>query len=509
MYIRNRRKTTQWNLFSRFSGMALMMVVGVISAPLYLKFIPLNLYGAWLASGNMLAWLSTIDPGLTSVLQQQVAIAYGKQDFQAIRSLLGGGLLIGVIVLILAIVFGLVCAHYLPTWLNLSSTIDVSLIVRAFSLAVIGTSLMLFSFAIVSISQGLQGSLGVGLINNGTIIISFILTIILLNKGFGLFAIAIGLVFSGVCHTLGQGIYLIWRLISEKIGFSFSFTSVISLMKLLSYTLLGRASGIVANNVDLIIVSRFLGPEVVAILSLTRKPIDLSKGFVDQPVVAFMPAVSHLAGSGEIDKARNILMRLVKILLWVLCLVIGGFIALNDDFIRLWVGQHLFAGATINLILCLSLFFTVTTISISYICFALGNIKGNSLAALVQSILFIPLVIFGTKYFGLLGAVLAPLIAAWAVSVWYYPWVFSRLLKLSSQDRQNIISEVFSTLAVMIPVTLGFSWFHPGNWFQFIALVALFLSLYGGLIYLVSKDLRGEIKRVTQELQKAAAITNN
>lgn len=476
------------------------MVTSVIMVPLYLKFIPIEVYGAWLASGNTLAWLSTIDPGLTGILQQKVAAAYGKQDLQTIRVLIPGGLIIGIAVLISAIVFGFVCAHFLPTWLNLSTAIDTSIIVKAFSLAVIGTSLMLFSFVIASINQGLQGSRGIGLINIGITVMSFILTIVLLNLKFGLFAIAISLVFSGICYTLGHSGYLIWRLISEKIGFSFSFKSVIALAKLLSYTILGRTSGIIANNVDLIIVSRFLGPETVAILSLTRKSIDLSKGFVDQPVVAFMPAISHLAGTGEIDKARDVLTRLVRILIWILCLVMGGFIALNGDFVRIWVGSQLFAGSTINLILCISSFFTVASISIGYICFAFGNIKGYSIAGLVQSLLFIPMVIIGTKYFGLIGTVLAPLIAVFTVSAWYFPRSFLKLLKLTAKDRKGIVHEIFLTLAIIIPLTLGFSYFYPINWFQFISIVTLFCLLYGVGIYIFSKTFKDEIKGACKSL---------
>jgi len=486
--------------------MALAMVAGVAMVPLYLRFIPLDLYGAWLASGNMLAWLSTVDPGLTVVLQQRVASAYGKQDFQTIEELLGGGLFIAGIVLIAAILFGLVCAHYLPVWLDLPSTVDVEVIVQAFSLAVIGTSLMIFSFAISAINQGLQGSLGIGLITNIVVALSFVLMIILLFKEFGLLAIAIGLLFQGASNTLCQGVYLLWRMACEKIRFSFSFSSIKALAKILSYTFLGRMSGIFANNVDLFIVARFLGPETVAVLSLTRKAPDLSKNFVDQPIAAFMPAVSHVSGSGEMDKVREVLIRLVRIMLWVLCMVVGGLIALNDDFVRLWVGRHLFAGESINLILCSSLFVTTTTICTGYICVAIGNIKGISLAGFVQSLLFIPLVIYGTKYFGLIGGVLAPLIAVFAVSAWYYPRSFSRLLKLSAENRKDIIFDGLSSLAVTILLTLGFSQPHPNSWFQFIAVVATFCFCYVCFIYIVSKAFKYEMRNIGRILLRNIAF---
>ncbi|MEW6088416.1 MAG: oligosaccharide flippase family protein [bacterium] len=477
------------------------IVSGVIMVPLYLKFIPTDVYGAWLASGNVLIWFSFFDPGLTVVLQQRIGSAYGKRDYQTIRELLGGGLFIAGVISISIIAIGFIIAPYLPLFLSLPPGIDKSLIVQAFSIAVIGTSLTVFSFSISAINQGFQSSLGFGLTNFIVTALMTVLTAVLLYKGFGLLAIAIASIFGGVFYTLGQGTYLIWRLTDEKIGFKFSFNNISALTKLLSYTFLGRVSGILANNVDLFVVSRFLGPETVTILSLTRKAPDYSKEFVNQPSVAFMPAISHLTGSGEIDKARKVLIRLIHMLLWILCLTVGGLIALNDDFVRLWVGPYLFAGKTINLIICVSLIFTFTANCFGNICMALGNIKGNSLAGLVQSLVFIPLVIFGTKYFGLLGTVLAPSVAILAVSAWYYSRTFSRLLKLSVQDRKNIMYEGFLALAVMVSLTLGFSWCYPENWFRFFALVAVFCFLYSCLIYLVSMNFRCEIKGVIQKLR--------
>ena len=71
--------------------------------PLYLRFIPIDIYSIWLATGNLLAWISTLDPGLTLVLQQQVADAYGKRDKNKVRKLIGGGVAYILLILILII----------------------------------------------------------------------------------------------------------------------------------------------------------------------------------------------------------------------------------------------------------------------------------------------------------------------------------------------------------------------------------------------------------------------
>ena len=501
MKIRSRIRTTQWNLFFRYTSFIIAIVQGLIMVPLYLKFIPIDVYGAWLASGNLLAWISAMDPGLTAILQQKIASAYGKEDLSNVSNLIGGGLFISLIILIVTIFIGFIIAYYLPIWLTLPSSIDISLILRAFKLAVVGSSMMLFSFSIYAIIQGLQGSFSIGLITNGINIVAIIISIILLSSGYGLMALPISLVFSGIASSLGLALYLLKRVIREKIGFSFSFESLTILTKLMSYTFLGRAAGIISNNIDLIFVSRFLGPEIVTVFSLTRKPIQLSREIINQPVVAFLPAISHLSGSGEIDKTRDILIRFIYIFVWVSFLVTGGIIALNRDFIYLWVGSSLFAGGTINLILCLGAFLAILSQSSGYLSFSLGNIKKNSLASLIQSLLYIPLMIYGTKYFGLYGAVFAPIISLLVITTWYYPLSVSRLVKFSSNDIKNIIMEFGFGLISTVSVVIVFSFLSAGTWFYFIILGAFFCLLYGCLMYVLSLKFRYEIKKIFKKLK--------
>ncbi len=461
--------------------------------PLYIKHISLDVYGAWLASGNILVWLSIVDPGLTVVLQQRIGFAYGKHDYQTLREIIFGGLFISCLISVCIIIVGLILAQYLPFFLNIENANISKKIIHAFSLSVIGTSLTILSFSISAINQGFQRS-KVGLLINLIItLFSTILTAVLLVNRFELLSIAYASVFSGVLYTLGQIIYLIRILVIEKIGFETSFNNFRYLAKTLSYSFLGRSSGTLANNLDLFVVSRFLGPETVTILAISRKVPDMSKEFINQPSVAFQPAISHLMGSGDIKKVQNVLTRLFRILFWMLCLTIGGLIALNDNFVALWVGNILFAGTRINLIICVTLFFSIAAACMRNICIALGSIKSTSVESLAQSMLFITFVILGTKYFGLTGAVLAPLISTLAVSVWYYPILFSKILNLSLKDCKCNLLENISPLVVMVFLASGFSLIHINSWALFFFFFFLYCSLFTCFLYVLSKNFRKEV----------------
>ena len=77
MAVINRTRTTSWNLFFHYVAIGMMFLNGVVLVPLYLARIPLETYGYWMATGNILAWLSLVDPGFSAIIHQREATSYG------------------------------------------------------------------------------------------------------------------------------------------------------------------------------------------------------------------------------------------------------------------------------------------------------------------------------------------------------------------------------------------------------------------------------------------------
>lgn len=490
---RSRSRAAKWNLFFHYVSIGLVLVSGTVLIPLYLQYIPLGTYGAWLATGNILAWLTVIDPGLSTVLQQRASAAYGKRDVVELGALLTGGVLLSGIVALLVLVVGLVSSHFLIAWLNLSTTPDIDIVEQAFVLAAIGSALMIFSYGLTAFNQGLQSSLGIGLVFVITMIGSLVLTVFLLYQGVGLLALPFGLIVRGAGFTVGNAGYLLWRTWGEKFQFRVSLRGVGTLAKLTSYTFLGRGAGVIASNMDAFVLTRYLGPEVAPIFVLTRKAPDMSRMFVERPAVAFMPAVAHLAGSGDLDRARAVLLRLVRLTLWLLGLIAAGVLVFNRDFVALWVGADLFAGPFVNVVIVLALVVYVLVNGLSSLCFALGNIKGNSLASVAQGLLSVPLIIVGAKYWGMNGAALAPLVAMLATTAWYYPRIFSRLLELERADISAIAREAVNVLAAATIVIAAFVWVTLTTWVAFILTTMTFAILYALILGLLSQPFRDEM----------------
>lgn len=500
----SRTRTTRWNLFFHYISIALMMVSGVLLVPLYLQHIPLKLYGAWLATGNVLLWLTAIDPGLSAILQQRVASAYGKADTHAVGSFISSGLIVSAAISCFLVLVGYVLSEYIPSLLNLSSDVDHKILVQAFWIAIIGSSLQLFSYAVTSINQGLQSSLGIGLVYVIVHLLDILLILVLIYCGYGLMSLAFSALFRGVGMVAGNMWYLMRRIAKEKISIQCSQDKLRELLSLMPFTFFAQISGSVGNNIDAFVTARFLGTDLVPVLVLTRKAFDICRMIISRPALAITPALSHLVGEGGNDKARQVLIRLVFMMTWLLALVVGGLLILNGEFVQFWVGSELYAGSSINALLCLGLVLAIVTTSLSNLCVALGDIKGSSLATLVQGALFIVLVFVGAKYGGLGGVVSAPLVAVLITGIWYFPRSFARLLMLTRTDVLLMGGELLRSVFAATLTATAISFMAVSSLVVFVLQAILLSVLYGVILALLSHAFRAECSGVFRKLYRHA-----
>lgn len=505
----SRTKTAKWNIFFQYASIATMIISGILLVPLYLRNIDIELYGAWLATGNILAWLCAIDPGLSTLIQQRVANAYGSKNSELLSELIFAGIFISTILSLILLAVGFITAINISDWIRLTSSIDKKILENAFYIAVIGSSFQILSFSITSINQGLQSSLGIGLIYTLIHLIDLILVLILLWLDFGLLSLGYSLLFRGIGLLIGNVIYLKVRMNKEDIRLSYSIAMVKKISKLMPFTFFSQFSNTVSNNIDSFVVGTFLGAENVTRLMLTKKSLEISKMIILRPSVALMPSLSHLAGEGNIEKLQDITKRYITFLIWILVLFAGGIICFNKKFMTLWVGESLYAGDNVSLILTISFFMIVVTSTLTNLLISLGDIKNTSIATLIQSLIFIPLIIFGTKYFGVLGCVLAPLISLLLFGIWYFPTAFIKKIKFQYKEKINLLREMIYSAIAFISVLILFLYFDfTLSLINFISEVAIFCIFYFMILWIISKSFRREIRVAASKFPKKIEFKN-
>lgn len=502
----SRKSTSKWNLFFSYTQIALGIIKGLIIVPFYLKFIGTEMYGLWLATGNILVWLTLIDSGISDVLQQRTAIYFGKKDNILLSKTITSGIILSFLVCLLAYLLSLVFMYFLPMMLGTNLTQENAVLFTAFHLAAIGTSLQLFSFGFAAINLGLLKAIGPGIINIISNLIAIGINIFLLFSGYGILAIAWMQIIMGVLLSAGNGLYLFKISRKENIKVNYDFAYIKSFSKIFTYTFIANFVSRLAQNIDLIFVARFLSPSDVTMLGLTRRPMQTVQGFVNKPSVAFKPALTHLWGEGSFEKVKSYLHRLSNLLLIIIFFVGGGFVLFNKSFIILWVGEENFIGNSLNIILVAGWVLFSITYNASIFLFSIGQIKKYSIGNTIQSTIFILLLFVIGNLFGLLGIVIAMGASLLVSTAWYFPYLLFKINKLSAIQKKKLLTTILiSSLIFAINIVISGN-IEINNWFILILYTLIYSLIYFCIQILFNRSFRIELVEILSSGMKLLTV---
>lgn len=489
-------RATRWNLTSQYLSLGLNLASGLLLTPLVLGYVAPVPYGAWLLSGDVLAWLSLIDPGISAVLGQRVAAQFGAGNRTEIGALAGAGLLVtgAVTALLLTLGFGL--ASWLDQLVSLPADVLVELR-AAFSVALLGTGLVVFSHSLVAVTQGLQSGPANALIYNGSLLASLILTLILLRNNFGLLALAYPIVLRGGLYALGNALYLHRRFRREGIRLSVRGTAFREILRPASFTALMRLAGALLVNLENVLLARWVGLGVLPVYALSRKSPDLLRLVIERGVVATGPALAFSSA-----QTRPLaLLRVIHPLLAALALLAGGGWLFNEAFVRCWVGGNFFLGALLNgwlvgYVVLQAAFNAVLSLGVS-----LGTFRKTSLVHLGYALFHAGCIALGIWGGGLPGMLVGAVVAG-SFGVGSLAIVLGNSVGFSKKQGRELGQSAFRQVVLVAGIALTFRAILPPmlNWMDLVAWVGAFsASFLAGNALLSEPGRRGLRKFIFSE----------
>lgn len=487
-----RISTTKWNLFFFYLRTLIGFANGVLIVPLYLKYIDNALFGVWLASGNILTWITIIDPGVGDVLIQKVSAAYSKKNKKNLEYILSSAIIISMIVTLIAFFVSFGLSFFIQDILKVSNKIPLADLLYAYKINAIATCITLFSFCLSGTILGFQKTKEVGVILTITGLLGIALNVYLLLNDYGLASIAYSSLFKSLTSSITYALFLLALLKKQNITFNLNKRYFHSFLKLFSYTFFSKFFGTIASNIDLVIISRYLGPQAVTILELTRRPIRVLQSFVNIPSQSLLPAFSNLFAEGDHKKISLIIQRYITIFSFTLFMMISGFIIFNKELITIWVGSAFYIGDLNNLLLCLSVLTGTFSYNLSNFTYSMGNIKGNSKLESIKSIIYIILLILFIKLSGITGALLAVLISSISTEVWYYPITILKKIKLQFKELQSIKLTLFVGISISLILIFLFNFFRVDTWYLIGVKGVIFVTFYSILSYFMDVSIKNE-----------------
>ncbi len=462
----HRRAATIANLVHQYVTIVVMIVNGLVLPPLYLKYIGLGLYGAWLASGDIVAWLTVMEAGVNDLIRQRSARAYGERDVAALGEVIGTGLAVNTAIALLPFAVGVCLAPMVPPIFGVTGG-EADALRASFAIASLAVTFMLIASGPGAVQQGLQRNISHCVIYVISSVIGIAGTVVMLVSGWGLVSIPAGLLLRWVI-----GAVLYWAYIVVFVKYVLRIRPTVSRSQartfahLTGWTLSSRLARALGTNSDRFLVGAILGKEITPILSFTARGWEVVRMFVERVGMAFMPGLAHLHGEGNVKQLRAISLKLVRVVAVAMAIGCGGVLAMNRGFMTLWLGQdrsNLFAGAAFNNLLGGAMFLMVMALTLRQVLFAMGKVKETSAAELINSLVRTGLLLALLSALGLVAVPITIILAVPAVMVWYFVRLWARQLSISAKE---LLVELRRGAVVLLPVVLlAWVWGHlPQPW---------------------------------------------
>ncbi len=493
------KKVLRWNYVFQYGYVFTNIFNALLLLPLYVKFIDAATLGVWLATGNILAWLTMADPGIGDVLQQKIAELNGSKSFRELSLTIGSGIGATIIVLLLSIIIGLGFYASLDLLLN-SKIARYPGLPEAFLISIISSGITLVSFACSGINQGLHHSKQVAISYILSNIVFLAVNVCLLYLGYSLMSIALANLARALFLVFYNTVFIIRYNRSNPIVFQFSHFK--KFVRVFSYTSFSKILLAFAGNIDLLILARYIPPRFITLFEINRRPVKMAQSLVGRYSVALMPSISYAKGQNDMEQNKMFIRQRLKKYLYFTTLFTFICCLVYRDLISLWTGAHNYAGATTTYLLAALFFVYCIGYFLLNIGYALGDFKINSFFSILKCSLLIIFTIVGAHFWGINGVLVFTLAISLIIDVIFYT---RRLMKMG-YILPAFMKSIFKVWYILIPVSVGLiflnnqymDWVHTR--FQYVMHLCLvsvvYLLVWAGIVYMLDKDMQGDIARI-------------
>jgi O-antigen/teichoic acid export membrane protein len=507
--VKSRKVQSVINLISLYFSVILSITQGIILTPLYLKYIPPSLYGAWLASGNILTWIAMVDPGISRILQQRTAYTFGRGELDKVGGVIGTGLLLGTFFAMLPLL-AIPFSDSIAGQFKLVPSEHAEL-TTAFNWALISTSVMIAMFQPSAANLGLQQSVGAGVAYSAATLTGIVVTYCMLRAGYGLLSIPMGLTVRAIIMLALNAAWMIqWCRKNLRGKVAIHKEELRKYSTLSAFTFFERLISGLLTQSDVFITARVVSNEVAVLYSLTGRGFEPVRMAADRLLPAFLPGLAHLAGEGNRERLQEICRRLMSVTAFAISVGAGCVVAMNFAFVKLWVGDINFGGERLTLLFAMLTICNVLFNALAETTFAVGGVGPIEVMRMVEGIVRIILQLVLLKYLGVIGIPLGGCIGMFLVSGTVLPGLSARKLGIDRRTQYRIVAANFLRAGVLmlcgavvwyVLSGAGIQW----TWVKFFGWGALVGILFSAIGLAMSPSTRYECQLFLKRLRRPKA----
>jgi O-antigen/teichoic acid export membrane protein len=405
------RRNSILNLIFNYSNIVFNLITGIFLVPFYLRKIPLDAYGSFLAAVALAALIGLLEFGLSMVLTQRLARSYARSDWTDFRQLTYNGLVAATLLAAATCLLTLSISPWVPALTNTVTT-HASDLSSAFLLLGIAAASNIYLNLFGSIFQALLKAGTLGAINLLAAFIG-ILTVIVGFSWYGtLTAIAAGTIVRMGCATvLLMGAALLTLRKIALLPQRAPIRQTVQLLRACVPIFIGGVAKSVAENAQNLLLANAVSPSAIAVLALTQKALQVCNMVlapIGSSIYSNLTQIKEKTDSLYFSSLLGISIRghfLVSVLL------VATALTFNEPFVALWVGAEKFGGLGLSILLGVAMLLVTRFSFFSFLIYSTGEFKKPLLLETSYSVAKITLLLALIHPLGLYAVPLADVIA--------------------------------------------------------------------------------------------------
>ena len=372
-------------------------------------------YGLWLVATQLLGILLLLDLGVVALLPRETAFATGRAGGRADAEELA--LVAGRTTRLVMWQLPAVAAFAGAAWLLLPPRWDALREPLALVLAVF---VALFPARILqALLKGLQDLAWLGMASTATWLAGTVCTVLLILRGDGIMALAVGWTAQQVLSALVWW----WRLakmfpaaLPRRLA-SFSREQLRDRLERSGWVSISQVANVLTAGADLLLIGKVLGPAAVVPYFCTAKvPIVLGHQ-VQLLAHTAQPALAELRAGGSADRIAQATRALMQLLLYASGLLACVVLVVNAGFVTWWVGANRYGGPLLTGTILVGVMVRHWNTAAVHGLFAFARDRRISLTSLAEGLAAVGLMVLLLPRYGTLGAAIAILVAGLFVAL--------------------------------------------------------------------------------------------
>lgn len=465
-----------------------MMIFEVLSTLLLTPFIIRTLgqaeYGVYKLSASVVAYLLLLDLGVGNAITRYIAKFRASGEKEQSQKFLGVATIYYTVIALVALIAGVVLIAVFPKAFAKGLTAsEIKLGQELLFITMINAAVTLGTAAynnVIIAYERFTVSKGVPIIQ---IIVRMVLTVVMLKGGFGSVGIVmVNLLMTVVC----RGFFIIYVLFRLKLrpkfkGIDISFVKEIILYS--SMILIQMIATQLNATVDQILIGSLVASSaaILAVYSVGTQVTQYFQSMGTAFTGVLMPGIVKMVESGVDSKTlTDEMIRIGRIILIVLGLIWGGFLACGQQFITLWAGADNSNAYFVAVILMTAYMFILTESIGTQILWAMNQHKEQAILKGIIVLLNILLTVVLIKWQPLIGATIGTFISLVLGDVVVMNVIFRKKLKMNlGYYYKGLTKGILPCIAVATAV--GFVARHflkNGGWISLLLEVAIICLVY-------------------------------